>query len=132
MNTADRSIALVDTAMRRRFAFIEMHPRDEPVRGLLRRWLHRHGYDDQPARLLDALNERLADREYAIGPSYLMTHSVHTRPDGVDRVWRTEIMPLLEELHYGEGMDLETAYGLVALRRRLTAIPADDEPPEPQ
>jgi 5-methylcytosine-specific restriction protein B len=131
MNTADRSIALVDTAMRRRFAFIEMHPRDEPVRGLLRRWLERHGYDDQPARLLDALNERLADREYAIGPSYLMKHPVHTRAGGLERVWRTEIMPLLEELHYGEGADLETAYGLAALRRRVAAAPADSEPPEP-
>jgi 5-methylcytosine-specific restriction protein B len=131
MNTADRSIALVDTAMRRRFAFIEMHPRDEPVRGLLRRWLERHGYDDQPARLLDALNERLADREYAIGPSYLMKHPVHTRTGGLERVWRTEIMPLLEELHYGEGADLETAYGLAALRRRVAPAPADSEPPEP-
>jgi 5-methylcytosine-specific restriction protein B len=131
MNTADRSIALVDTAMRRRFAFVEMHPREEPVRGLLRRWLAEHGYDDQPARLLDALNERLADREYAIGPSYLMKDPVHTRPDGLERVWRTEIMPLLEELHYGEGMDLKTTYGLAALRWRL-ATPADDEPPVSQ
>jgi 5-methylcytosine-specific restriction protein B len=131
MNTADRSIALVDTAMRRRFAFVEMHPRDEPVRGLLRRWLDRHGYEDRPARLLAALNQRLADRDYAIGPSYLMKHPVHTRPDGLERVWRTEIMPLLEELHYGEGADLETAYGLAALRRHLSA-PVDDELPEPQ
>jgi 5-methylcytosine-specific restriction protein B len=129
MNTADRSIALVDTAMRRRFAFVEMHPREEPVRGLLRRWLAEHRYGDQPARLLDALNERLADREYAIGPSYLMKHPVHTRTDGLERVWRTEIMPLLEELHYGEGVDLEAAYGLAALRRRL-GHSADDELPE--
>jgi 5-methylcytosine-specific restriction protein B len=93
--------------------------------------LERHGYDDQPARLLDALNERLADREYAIGPSYLMKHPVHTRAGGLERVWRTEIMPLLEELHYGEGADLETAYGLAALRRRVAAAPADSEPPEP-
>lgn len=100
------------------------------MRGLLRRWLERHGYGDQPARLLDALNERLADREYAIGPSYLMKHPVHTRGGGLERVWRTEIMPLLEELHYGEGTDLETAYGLAALRRRLAAV--DDGPPEPQ
>jgi 5-methylcytosine-specific restriction protein B len=132
MNTADRSIALVDTAMRRRFAFVEMHPRDEPVRGLLRRWLEKHGYGDQPARLLDALNERLADREYAVGPSYLMKHSVHTRAGGLERVWRTEIMPLLEELHYGEGVDLATTYGLAALRRHVAAVPSDEDPPEPR
>jgi 5-methylcytosine-specific restriction protein B len=97
-----------------------MHPREEPVRGLLRRWLARHGYGDQPARLLDALNARLEDREYAIGPSYLMKPTVHTHPDGLDRVWRTEILPLLEELHYGEGVDIDDAYGLAVLRAHLT------------
>ena len=119
MNTADRSIALVDTAMRRRFAFIELHPQQEPVAGLLRRWLARHGYGDEPARLLDALNDRLTDRDYAIGPSYLMKTSVHDREGGLERVWRTEILPLLEELHYGEGMDVTGVYGLAALRARL-------------
>jgi 5-methylcytosine-specific restriction protein B len=130
MNTADRSIALVDTAMRRRFAFVEMHPQHEPVAGLLGRWLAHHGYGDEPVRLLDALNTRLGDRDYAIGPSYLMKHTVHTRPGGLERVWRTEILPLLEELHYGEGVDVADTYGLDTLRARLTPPAADlaDEP----
>jgi 5-methylcytosine-specific restriction protein B len=49
-----------------------------------------------------------------------MKPSVHTHPDGLDRVWRTEILPLLEELHYGEGVDIDDAYGLAVLRARLT------------
>ncbi|MEU3605992.1 DUF4357 domain-containing protein [Streptomyces sp. NPDC035033] len=118
MNTADRSIALVDAAMRRRFAFVELSPRTEPTAGLLDRWLEREGKGDEPARLLDALNALIGDPDFAVGPSYLMKPGVY-RDGGLDRTWRTKILPLLEEHHYGEGLDVAGRYGLDALRKRL-------------
>ncbi|MFG3170373.1 AAA family ATPase [Streptomyces sp. NPDC048200] len=117
MNTADRSIALVDAAMRRRFAFVELSPRTEPTAGLLARWLKREGKDLEPARLLDALNARVDEADFAIGPSYLMKPGVY-RDGGLERTWRTKILPLLEEHHYGEGLDVGARYGLDALREQ--------------
>ncbi|MEU2508160.1 DUF4357 domain-containing protein [Streptomyces sp. NPDC007863] len=122
MNTADRSIALVDAAMRRRFAFVELSPRTEPTIGLLRRWLTSQERDSEPADLLDALNSRIDDADFRIGPSYLMKKGVY-RDGGLERTWRTKILPLLEEHHYGEGVDIEKRYGLSALRRSLPALP---------
>ncbi|MFF5183429.1 DUF4357 domain-containing protein [Streptomyces sp. NPDC000345] len=118
MNTADRSIALVDAAMRRRFAFVELSPRTEPTSGLLRRWLAREGKDSEPADLLDELNARIDDSDFRIGPSYLMKPGVY-RDGGLERTWRTKILPLLEEHHYGEGVDIEKRYGLTVLRESL-------------
>jgi 5-methylcytosine-specific restriction protein B len=119
MNTADRSIALVDAAMRRRFSFVELHPSAEPVASLLRRWLVRRELPDDAARLLDELNARIDDRDFRIGPSYLMRPAAHADPRGLDRVWRTQILPLLEEHHYGDGTDVPKTYDLDVLRAHV-------------
>jgi len=118
MNTADRSIARIDTAMRRRFAFIELDPRIPPVQGLLTRWLASRNLPNEGALLLDLLNSRLADADAAIGPSYLMKDSIYRREDGLDQVWQYEIMPLLEDLFYGQ-RDLTEMYGLDSLRKAI-------------
>ncbi|MGW3651503.1 McrB family protein [Streptomyces sp. NPDC000878] len=118
MNTADRSIALVDAAMRRRFAFRRLSPDSPPVAGLLRRWLDRHGLPERPADLLDALNSRLADPDRAIGPSYLMNRQ-SADPDGLELIWSTQILPLLEDQLYGTGVDVEEEYGLGSLSASL-------------
>jgi 5-methylcytosine-specific restriction enzyme B len=124
MNTADRSIARIDTAMRRRFAFVELDPCIPPVQGLLGRWLTKHQLPLDAAQLLDELNRRIADSDAAIGPSYLMDERIYQRADGLDRVWQYSIMPLLEDMFYGQ-RDLNELYGLTSLRKAITAAPAE-------
>lgn len=126
MNTADRSIALVDAAMRRRFAFLPLHPSEPPTRGMLRRWLERTGRPDSAARLLDELNRRIDDTDFKIGPSYLMREAAYDG-GGFDRVWRTAVLPLLEEHHFGEGVDVVKRYGLASLRAAVEAQ-GEDQP----
>ncbi len=124
MNTADRSIARIDTAMRRRFVFVELDPRIPPVEGLLSRWLGQYRLPQEAALLLDELNRRIEDSDAAIGPSYLMDERIYQREDGLDRVWQYSIMPLLEDLFYGQ-RDLEELYALPSLRRAIAAAAAE-------
>lgn len=122
MNTADRSIAMVDAAIRRRFAFLELHPDEAPVAGLLRRKLEADGASTEPADLLDALNAEMdeSDRDLRIGPSYLMKDEALT-PAGLDNIWRFDLLPLLEEHYYGRltRAEVHDRFGLAALRRAL-------------
>ena len=57
------------------------------------------------ADLLGELNHRIDDPDFKIGPSYFMRSAVY-QPGGLDRTWRTSILPLLEEHHYGDGTDI--------------------------
>ncbi len=116
MNTADRSIALVDAAMRRRFAFLPLHPSEAPTRGLLRGWLLAKGLPNRNADLLDELNSRIDDADFKIGPSYLMRPAVY-EPGGLSLTWETAILPLLEEHYYGQ-LDR----GEITQRFGLTAV----------
>ena len=102
MNTADRSIALVDLALRRRFYFVEFHPDEEPVKGVLRRWLKEkvHGME-WVADVVERANEMLSDdRHAAIGPSYFMKASLNDV--GIERIWKHSVLPYIEERLFGE------------------------------
>jgi 5-methylcytosine-specific restriction protein B len=127
MNTADRSIALVDAAMRRRFYFVELSPKRSPIRELLRDWLGRHGHSSHAADILDELNRRIVDADAVIGPSYLMMKSVDDRA-ALERTWRYAILPLLEEQLLGTGVDIDATYGLAALERALAQAAENNEP----
>jgi len=128
MNTADRSIALLDAAMRRRFAFVELSPDLEPTRSLLARWSDHHGLGSIAAELLVELNRRIDDPDFRIGPSYFMksTSADAHSPERLARIWRTSILPLLQEHHYGEWESVERRYHLDALLS-LAAPGAPDE-----
>ena len=96
MNTADRSIAMVDLALRRRFYFVEFHPERWPVDGVLRQWLRQHANDmEWVAAVVEEANRRLADFDAAIGPSYFMQEELDEA--GVKRIWEHSVLPYIAE-----------------------------------
>jgi 5-methylcytosine-specific restriction enzyme B len=104
MNAADRSVALIDQALRRRFSFLDMPP-DAAV---LAAWLQEHPptqgaeFAGQVVALFDRLNTRL-HRE--LGPQYQIGHSYFMVPDLDESrlrvVWDHHVLPLLEEYFHG-------------------------------
>lgn len=95
MNTADRSIALLDTALRRRFDFEEMMPKPELLRGK-----DIEGVDLE--QLLTKINDRIKneyDRDHQIGHSYLMGVKNNEQ---LERAYKNRILPLLKEYFYND------------------------------
>ena len=103
MNTADRSIALVDLALRRRFYFVEFHPDDDPVKGVLRKWLQANAPKMKwVADVVERANVLLeTDRHAAIGPSYFMKDGLDETD--VERIWKHSVLSYIEERLFGEG-----------------------------
>ncbi|MGB3491234.1 MAG: AAA family ATPase [Elainellaceae cyanobacterium] len=102
MNTADRSIALLDIALRRRFTFVEQMPDPSLLKSV--------GGVDLSA-LLDQLNRRitaLLGQDYQIGHSYLM--GIETI-EALHFAWYRKIMPLLQEYFYNDWERLKAVVG---------------------
>ncbi|HAS6021675.1 TPA: AAA domain-containing protein [Vibrio vulnificus] len=103
MNTADRSLAMMDTALRRRFDFVEMMPKPELLAGAVVK-----GIDLQ--RLLEVLNQRieiLYDREHTLGHAFFMPVKALVEQDKqelafseLQSVFQNKIIPLLEEYFF--------------------------------
>ena len=125
MNTADRSIALVDLALRRRFYFVEFHPDDEPVKSVLQMWLSDKTRGmEWLADIVKIVNVKLEDhRHAAIGPSYFMKEGLDKK--GVERVWQHSVIPYIEECLFGDN-DRINEFGL----EKLLAAASGDADPE--
>lgn len=108
MNTADRSIKLLDAALRRRFAFVELMPDSELLQGAKVLEL---GLDD----LLTVLNSRISEREgreKQIGHSFFMRNGQPiSDPEEFAQVFRQDILPLLQEYCYDNYADLQYFLG---------------------
>jgi 5-methylcytosine-specific restriction protein B len=101
MNTADRSIALVDHALRRRFAFIHLPPNYD----VLRQFHAPRAYDPEPLiRLLQRLNRQIADPHYFVGITFFLEPNLAEQlPD----IWQLEIEPYLEEYFFDQPDQIE-------------------------
>ncbi|MDD4096198.1 MAG: AAA family ATPase [Oscillospiraceae bacterium] len=107
MNTADRSIALIDTALRRRFSFVEMQPESSTLTDVLV-----DGIDI--SQMLDTLNKRitvLLDREHTIGHSYLLSLKTAPTIENLAAIFEYTIVPLLQEYFYDDYEKIQLVLG---------------------
>jgi AAA domain (dynein-related subfamily) len=128
MNTADRSVEALDTALRRRFSFQELPPKPELLTFTI------EGQID-PARMLRTINlrlEKLRDRDHCIGHAYLLALQPDPTLDSLKRVFKTAILPLLQEYFFGDWGKIGLVLGGDFVRKRdnstlhLADFPHDD------
>ncbi len=101
MNTADRSVEALDTALRRRFSFIEIPPDYDLIKSTSKA---KDGFINgiDLSNLLEVINkrvEKLLDKDHMIGHSYLLT--ISTLND-LKATFQNKIIPLLQEYFYGD------------------------------
>lgn len=110
MNTADRSIALMDTALRRRFQFIEMMPDSDVLRKI-----HADKVEDlDVAAMLDKINERITflyDREHTIGHGFFTGLKDDASLSKLQSIFEKSVIPLLQEYFYEDYQKIQLVLG---------------------
>ena len=100
MNTADRSIALMDTALRRRFKFEEMLPNYDLLKDI---FVEDKGVKVNIGAMLKVINERieyLYDREHTIGHAVFLELKENNNIDKLENIFKKSVIPLLQEYFY--------------------------------
>ena len=120
MNTADRSVEALDTALRRRFSFVEMRPKPDILSEV---------GDVKLKELLETINERielLIDKDHQIGHSYFI--GIQGLED-LKRTFKDKIIPLLEEYFYGDFGKIGLVLGgeFIKLAENQVAFPENFE-----
>lgn len=98
MNTADRSIATLDTALRRRFYFKEMLPNPEVLKDV-------YVEDISICEMLERMNKKISalyDREHTIGHSYFVSLKGAATVEALAQIFENNIIPLLQEYFYDD------------------------------
>jgi hypothetical protein len=119
MNTADRSVEALDTALRRRFTFVDIPPKPELIQ-------QPQNLEVDLQRLLITINariEKLLDKDHCIGHSYLMDFDKKNDPfTELRSIFATRILPLLEEYFYGDPAKIGMVLGERFVTRKDEAI----------
>ncbi len=114
MNTADRSIAIMDTALRRRFSFVEMLPESNILRSIGADIIESDGATLSVANMLDVINERimfLFDREHTIGHAFFTSLKDNPSVENLGRIFEKSIIPLLQEYFYEDYSKIQLVLG---------------------
>ena len=122
MNSADRSIGLIDSALRRRFHFVSFYPTEIEMKDLLRNWLKQNAPEvEWVADVVDRVNSEI-DRNFAIGPSHFMKPNLDEAL--VKKIWNRSVLPYLEDIFFNQESKVKE-YELDRLRT-LKRLKQDD------